>query len=44
MFYVANKKENTFSPLEVKNNRSDGETEHAFILGRMDCMVPNSYG
>jgi hypothetical protein len=33
---------NTFSPLQVKNKPSDGETEHAFILGSVDCMVVNS--
>jgi hypothetical protein len=32
-----------FSPLQVKNKPRDGETEHAFILGSMDCMVANNY-
>jgi hypothetical protein len=33
MCYVPHKEGKTFSPLEVKNKPSDGETEHAFILG-----------
>jgi hypothetical protein len=30
---------NTFSPLQVKNKPRDEESEHAFILGSMDCTV-----
>jgi hypothetical protein len=33
-YYVANKKENTFSPMQVKNNPLDGETEHAFFMAQ----------
>ncbi len=36
-------KKNIFSPLQVKNKPRDGETEHAFILGSMDCMVSNIF-
>ncbi len=39
MFLVQNV--NIFSPLQVKNKPCDRETEHAFILGSMDCMVVN---
>jgi hypothetical protein len=35
---------NTFSPLQVKNEESDGDSEHVFILGWMDCTVANSVG
>jgi hypothetical protein len=28
--------------IQVKNKPCDGETEHAFILGSMDCTVANS--
>jgi hypothetical protein len=37
MFLV--QKVNIFSPLHVKNKPHDGETEHAFILGSMHCML-----
>jgi hypothetical protein len=37
-------KENTFSPLQVKNKPGDGETEHAFILGSTHCTVFNKFG
>jgi hypothetical protein len=30
------------SPLQVKNKPRDGEKEHAFILGSMDCTAANS--
>ncbi len=30
-----------FSPLQVKNKPCDRESEHAFILGSMVCMVTN---
>ncbi len=33
---------NTFSPLQVKNKPRDEESEHAFILGSMDCTVVNN--
>jgi hypothetical protein len=42
MHYVASKKENIFSPLQVKNKPRDGEMEHVFILGSMDCMIVNT--
>ncbi len=34
-------KENTFSPLQVKNKTCDRDKEHVFILGSMDCTVTN---
>jgi hypothetical protein len=42
MYYVTNKIENTFSPLQVIDEPRDRETELAFILGSMDCMVANT--
>jgi hypothetical protein len=37
-------KENTFSPLQVKNKPHDGQSENAFVLGSMDCneVVPDA--
>ncbi len=35
-------KENTSSPLQVKYKLCD-RTEHAVILGRMDCTVANNW-
>jgi hypothetical protein len=43
IIHVSCVKENIFSPLQVKNKLHDGETEHAFILGSMDCMVAKSF-
>jgi hypothetical protein len=40
MFVV--KKVNIFSPLHVKRKPRDRETEHAFILGSMNCIVGNT--
>jgi hypothetical protein len=34
---------NICSPLQVKNKPHDGDPEHVFILGSMDCMVANRY-
>jgi hypothetical protein len=34
-------KENTFSPVQVKNKPRDRNNGHAFILGSMDCTVAN---
>jgi hypothetical protein len=42
MYYVTNKKKNIFFPVQVKNKQSDGEMEHAFILGSMDSTVANN--
>jgi hypothetical protein len=44
MYCVTNKIENTstFSPLQVIDEPRDRETELAFILGSMDCMVANT--
>jgi hypothetical protein len=33
-----------FLPVQVKNKPCDRGTEHAFILGSMDCTVANSFG
>jgi hypothetical protein len=35
-------KKNIFSPLQVKNKPHDTKSEHAFILGSMDCTVANN--
>jgi hypothetical protein len=40
MFLV--QKVNIFSRLQAKNKPREGETEHAFILGSMDCTVANT--
>ncbi len=42
MYYVECKKENTFSPLQVKNKPHDRESEHVFILDSRDCTVANN--
>jgi hypothetical protein len=34
--------EQYISPLQVKNKPRDGETEHVFILGPMDCVVASN--
>jgi hypothetical protein len=36
-------KANIVFPLKVKNEPRDGEMEHAFILGSMDCTVMNNH-
>jgi hypothetical protein len=41
MCFVRKVKYSILSPLQFKNKLCDGETEHAFILGSMDCMDAN---
>ncbi len=36
------KKKKTLSPLQFKNKPHDRDSEHAFIVGLMDCVVANS--
>jgi hypothetical protein len=38
---LQSKKENAFSPLQIKNKLCDRETDHAFIIGSMNCTVAN---
>jgi hypothetical protein len=39
---MSKKKKNRSSPLQVKSKPRDGESEHAFNIGSMDCMVANT--
>jgi hypothetical protein len=33
---------NKFSPLQDKNKPCDGELEHLFILGSLECTIANN--
>jgi hypothetical protein len=37
--FVYHGPKNIFSPLQVKYKPHDGDSEHAFVLGLLDCMV-----